>query len=216
MDDLTMLEPRMQPYNFADRYLGEDTMSCFRIPTPTVMATVALAMVLSADLAAAAAQDPLAGLRNCVRETEAARRLACFDNEMARVAPASAAPEASAVALAPAALPTSAAPPAPAAPAQTPEDKFGYRGVVARKDVDRRSAETGAVGQLTSTVTNISTLPHGEMIITLANGQVWGQLAPEPFFRLKVNDQVTIKPGALSSFTLSGPSKRSTKVTRRQ
>jgi hypothetical protein len=37
---------------------------------------------------------------------------------------------------------------------------------------------------------------------------------PDPFFRIKTGDKVRIQPAALGSFLLSGPSKRSTRVSR--
>ena len=74
--------------------------------------------------------------------------------------------------------------------------------------------EARALGTLESSVTVIATRADGLMTITLANGQVWRQNAPDSQFRLKNGDPVRIQPGAMSSYILSGPSKRSTRVTR--
>ena len=71
-----------------------------------------------------------------------------------------------------------------------------------------------SLGTLESIVSGIATRADGLMTITLANGQVWRQNAPDSQFRLKDGDSVRIQPGAMSSYILSGPSKRSTRVTR--
>jgi len=54
----------------------------------------------------------------------------------------------------------------------------------------------------------------GLMTFTLDNGQVWRQNTPDSKFHLKEGDRVKIQPGSLKSFILSGPSKKSTRVTR--
>src|SRR5262245_27748815 len=96
----------------------------------------------------AAAADALPpSLRTCMKESDANRRLACFDRESAvlagetapvahqaepaQVRPAAAAPAASAAPAAPAASAAATAG-AAAATAQSATDKFGYRGNMAR------------------------------------------------------------------------------------
>ena len=52
------------------------------------------------------------------------------------------------------------------------------------------------------------------MVVTLDNGQEWKQNRPDAFFRIKTGDAVKIQSAAMNSFLMSGPSKRSTRVTR--
>ena len=149
-------------------------------------------------------------LRACMKETDATRRLTCFDRESALLADESApvarqaepAPSRPA-APAPTAPAASAAAPA-AATAQSAEDKFGYRGNVARANLDKqKEAEQQSFEQLTAKVAELSTLPHGELQLTLDNGQIWQQKTADRPLRLKVGDQVTIKRAMMSSFLLT-------------
>jgi uncharacterized cupin superfamily protein len=174
-------------------------------------------------------------LRACMSESDTARRLACFDRESARLAndsvarasapapaprrpdPPAAAPPPAATAPA-AALPAattaqSAAAPAAAA-AQSAEEKFGFRGSIARAEHDKQEAEERQFEQLTAKVAELSTLPHGEMQLTLDNGQVWQQKPGDRAMRVKVGDEVTIRRGSLGSFLLTTTAKGSMRVTR--
>lgn len=156
----------------------------------------------TASLAGAATQVPEA-LRACVSEKADARRLSCYDREIARLEQqtqvAASAPPAAAVPV-----------PAAAAPAPVPEEEFGLRAPVASDEADRRKA-----GQLQGKITSISSRPLGELVLTLDNNQVWAQKTAEPLMRLKVGDDVTIKRGAFGSFLLVS-SGRSARVTRVQ
>jgi hypothetical protein len=164
-------------------------------------------------------------LRACMQETDVLRRLACFDRESALLAGQSA-PVARQVDPAPA-RPAAPAPAAPvasaaatagaaAATAQSAEDKFGYRGNIARADIDKKKeAELQESEQLTAKVTAVSALPNGGMALTLDNGQVWQQKTADRGMRVKVGDQVTIKRGVLNSFLLtSDTNKGSMRVAR--
>ncbi len=150
-----------------------------------------LALVALLPLAAAAkeAESPL---KACRAETDDTRRLACYDREMDRLGDA----------------------PAPAeAPVLNAEEQFGRRGNMAREEIERERDETRQ-GELTATVTEVWTRSDGLLSITLDNGQVWAQNRPESFFRIKTGDRIKIQPASLGSYLLSGPSKRSTRVTR--
>jgi hypothetical protein len=180
---------------------------------------------------AAAAETLPPGLRACMTQSDPAARLACFDRESARLAgenaplarqpdppaqpTAAARPPAPPAATATATTPTVASPPPPvaAAPAQSAEDKFGYRGNIARATLDQQKDEGSE--QLTAKVTAVSTLPHGEMVLTLDNGQVWQQKPGDRAMRIKVGNDVTIKRGVLNSFLLtSAQANGSMRVTR--
>jgi hypothetical protein len=157
-------------------------------------------------------------LRACMAEQDDARRLACFDRESARLTqsaapvraqPAAAAPASVVATTAPAAaapaaaVATTAAPAAAAAGAQSAEDKFGYRGNLARAEVDQQQAAEQQFETLTATVTALSTQPRGELVLTLDNGQVWAQKAADKPLQLKIGDQVSIRRASLGSFLLS-------------
>ncbi len=194
---------------------------------------------------AGAAEALPPSLRACMSESDASQRLACFDRESERLvqesaptarradpprpasvpAPAAAAPSAPSVAAAPSA-PSVAAPPAAAAtaaaaapatsaPAQSAQEKFGYRGNIARADLDKQEEEERREAeQLTAKVTELSTVVHGEMLLTLDNGQVWQQKRGDRGMRIKVGDEVTIRRASLGSFLLTSQAKGSMRVSR--
>lgn len=157
---------------------------------------LALVAAVSVFPPAVSAQESDAALKACRAETDDTRRLACYDREMDRLSdrPAAAASAAS-------------------APAPSAEEQFGRRGTIAREELERER-DKSRQGELTATVTEIWTRSDGLMVMTLDNGQVWSQNRPDPFFRLKNGDKIKIQPASLGSYLLSGPSKRSTRVTR--
>jgi hypothetical protein len=161
---------------------------------------------IAGSAAAADALPPT--LRACMSESDSARRLACFDRESARLVESNAplARRADPPAAVPAATAPAAAAPATVAatPAPSAQDKFGYRGNIARAELDKKQAEEKTdFQQLTSRITEIATLPHGELRLTLDNGQVWQQKPGDRGLRVKVGDEVTIKRASLGSFLLS-------------
>ena len=160
-----------------------------RIVQSCVVALFAIPLV-------AAAQNQDVALRACRAEPDDARRLGCYDREMDRIGK-----EQATVA-------------AESPPVLTPEEQFGRTGAMAREESDRKDQETRNLGELIATVTEIWTRSDGLMVFTLDNGQVWKQNAPDSHFRLKSGERVKIQPAAMSSFLLSGPSKRSTRVSR--
>ncbi len=155
-----------------------------------------LAGILCAAIPQALAHDLPAALGACRGEKDDAPRLACYDREVAKAGEQSAPAPAAAEAVAP----------------QTPEEKFGYRGVLAREEQER--TKVAVLEQLEATVTEIARRGDGAMVMTLDNGQVWAQNRPDAFFRLKVGERVKIEPAALGSFMMIGPSKRTARVTR--
>lgn len=154
-----------------------------------LLASLALFSALPFAAAAKEAESPL---KACRAETDDVRRLACYDREVDRLADA----------------------PQPAeAPVLTPEEQFGRRGTLAREEVDREREEIRQ-GELTALITEVWTRSDGLMVMTLDNGQVWAQNRPDSLFRIKTGDKVKIQPASMGSYLLSGPSKRSTRVTR--
>lgn len=161
------------------------------------LATLAAPLLLAPSVQAAN-QDALAGVRACVAERDDAQRLACFDRAAA-------------------ALPAEVRlemPAASSAPPLSPEERFGYRGEVAREELDRRKAEESALEELSARVTRVGQQGSGDFVITLDNGQVWAQVPTGRPERLKVDDTVTIKRASLGSFMLSGPGARGVRVRR--
>ena len=159
-----------------------------------------LAGILCIAIPQAEAHDLPAALAACSAEKDDTQRLACYDREVGRAGGQSAASSVTAS--------------APAATPQSPEERFGYRGVLAREEQERVKSAT--LGQLEATVTEISKRGDGALIMTLDNGQVWAQNRPDAFFRLKVGESVKIEPAALGSFLMIGPSKRTARVTRQK
>lgn len=162
-----------------------------------------------------------ASLRACMSESEASQRLACFDRESARLVRESA-PTAR-KADPPSPMPATASAPvaAPAvatasAPVQSAQDKFGYRGNIARADIAKEEAqERTEAGQLTATVTEVTTMALGELVLTLDNGQVWQQKRGDRGMRIKVGDEITIRRATLGSFLLTAQAaKGSMRVSR--
>lgn len=154
---------------------------------------------------AKAAERTTDAMLACADESDDAQRLRCFDAVVANMRKAP--PPAATVAAAPPAAAPPAAAPQPAAPTVTPEQKFGARGEI---KPDRHEDLT----ELNATVTALGAKPHGELIVTLDNGQVWAEIAANSRVKVKVGDTVKIERGALGSFSLISPNGRSTKVSR--
>jgi hypothetical protein len=174
--------------------------------------TIALACL--AALPAHAADDARTELAACRSIAGDAERLACFDRAAERLLAQPRAPAAAQAQAAPAA-PTAAPAAAPVAAAgASAEDNFGRERQMAAEEARRENQEARAMGELSATVTGIETRMDGLMTITLDNGHVWRQTRPDSKFRLKSGDRIRIQPGSLNSFILSGPTKRSTRVTR--
>ncbi len=158
-----------------------------------------------ASLPARAAQSTSDALVACAGETDDARRLRCFDAVVADLRRAPAAPAA--------AVAATASAPQPAAPPQTPalsvsrEDRFGARGDL---DPERREG----LKEITGKVTEVGARPHGQIVVTLDNGQVWAERSASSKIKVKVGDTVRVESGALGSFVLIAPNGRSSKVAR--
>jgi hypothetical protein len=191
--------------------------------------TRSLAAALALALAAAgAAADDLSGeLRRCAAEPADARRLACYDRLAGTVPRASSSPSSASgaaaatgtgvgatgvsagVSAASAAATSSAAgSPQPAAPPSLADFGVNNGPLEAKKLVNQPKSMSG-------TVASVSTRAHGELVVTLDNGQVWVQNQAVEFFTLKTGDRVEISVGALGSYTMWVPSiRRMSKVTR--
>jgi biotin carboxyl carrier protein len=172
------------------------------------MAAAVAVLVSGTGLSYANAADRTTdALLACANESDAAQRLSCFDTVVANLRKAPTAPAPAAAAPSPAAAaPSPAAAPQPAASAPTAEQRFGARG-----DISPDKHEQ--IDELSGTVTALGTKPHGELIVTLDNGQVWAEKAPGSKIKLKTGDTVKIERGAMGSYTLIANG-RSSKVAR--
>jgi hypothetical protein len=176
-------------------------------------ATLLAALLFAVAAVPTFAEDFGESLRACRSQSDDARRLACYDRVASRAeseAPAAAVANAGGAAAASKPAPPAAVP----AAAPTPEDNFGRERTMAAEEDKRRAVESHSIGGLSALVVGIDTRGDGLMTITLDNGQVWRQNAPDSKFRLQEGDKIRIQPGSLNSFILSGPSNRSTRVTR--
>lgn len=148
----------------------------------------------------------------CANEADDARRLACYDSAVKAPAPQ----EATAASSPPATAKPAAAPPS-APPVVVPkEEDFGLAGSAVakqRRNEQERQESKDEVGSISAQVTDISSRPLGERVVTLDNGQVWVQKNPDARFLVKVGDRVTIHAGMLGSYRLVN-GKRMTQVTR--
>jgi hypothetical protein len=145
-------------------------------------------------------------LRACMKEADATRRLACFDRESAVLAGESAPVAKQAAPVAPAAAPAASAAAtggAATAATQSATDKFGYKGNIAREEIDKQKAVEEESGALTAKVSAVSALPNGGLVVTLDNGQVWQQKTADRGMHIKAGDQVTIKHAMMGSFLLT-------------
>ena len=176
------------------------------------------------------------GVLACAAEADDERRLACFDALAAGLRdprpPAATAPVSPTAATAPVS-PTAATFPIPtrigcaSRPDRGPErsSRSGRRcaAVPGRDAISGGSVRAAGrskeqkkdeLTELSATATAISAKPRGELVITLDNGQVWGEIAPGSKIKVKPGDAVKIEAGTLGSFILIAPNGRSSKVTR--
>jgi hypothetical protein len=158
------------------------------------------------------AEVDLDALRACTSEQNDLRRLVCYDEAMGVAAqPQSPAPAAAAAgAAAAASAPQAAAPSVAPAEAQA---KFGYRGAIARKDLEEQARANPGAERMDAEVVELERRPHGQLVLTLDNGQVWAQKTAETA-RVKVGDRIAIKKGSFNSFLLVLPNNTTVRVAR--
>jgi hypothetical protein len=196
-------------------------------------------LAAAAWLAAGARADTApASLIACQTQRDAQARLACYDREMGRLHPVSAAapsvppavPASPAVAAAIPAAPhvTSNAPPPPTAtdqapapatamaaaaatPAMSAEERFGLNGTQLAQKSGPPPAE---LGSLNAHVVRVTAQPAGGVVLDLDNGQRWRQTSLDQDLMLKPGDPVHIRRGTLGSFMLGAPNGRYARVSR--
>jgi hypothetical protein len=153
--------------------------------------TILIAALLLAGSALAADDELAQRIAACTHEHDDARRLACFDRAAAPKAPTQA-----------------------AAPQVDASQTFGVQGSeLARNRDDDKPQVDSSPKRINATVTAIDKRAHGELVVTLDNGQVWAQKEARGYFPLKVGDPIAILAGTLGSFRLISGN-RATPVTR--
>jgi len=158
-----------------------------------------LALVLTTVSRPAGATGLPIELQQCREEKDDVKRLECFDRESARLAN----PE---IVKGSVAEPTSL----------TPEQRFGFRGDIARATLDDKRRAESVLEKLQANVTAVRFGPTGYWIVTLDNGQEWAQVPLGVRVSVKSGDTVTVMPLSLGSFALVAPSGQSTRVRRRR
>ena len=165
----------------------------------TTGARIAFGLALAIAAARPAGAVTAGDFLSCAGEKDDARRLACFDAAVVHAGKQGA---------------TQAANAAPVAVVPlSKEEKFGLRGDL-KQEKAKVAPELAEIQELKAQVTKVTVKPHGELVLTLDNGQVWYEIQTSSGIRVKTGEQVTIKSGALGSFSLVAPNGRSSKVTR--
>ena len=181
------------------------------------LAALGLALAVSAS-AAPSAED----LARCAAMSAADQRLACYDalsRPAAAVAPrpappAAANPPATGAAPAPA---TAAAPPPPAKAVSAPAPAGGTAGDVGAfgfSKAQQHVAVDEGPAQMRARITRITEDQQRMTWVEFDNGQVWEIYDSNVFAR--AGDEVTIQRGALNSFTLLTPTRRSYRIWRKK
>ena len=167
---------------------------------PTLVSTPArrmiVAMVCMLPLlgtpAAVLAQSAPAGLRACAAESDAGRRLACYDKEMARLSRPPAPKEAARAVEPPPAPPERAATPIAKAPPAAVASAAAPKPAADDAPAPRRSRfwnifSGGGPSRLTARVASLERWPNA-MILHLDNGQVWQQTG-------RASGDLSLQPG---------------------
>jgi hypothetical protein len=188
----------------ADFVLGLRLLKLLRWPVPNSMpksrdTAFLAACALAAHASLAAAADPLANIRRCAAESDAAQRLACYDKQFRLLD-----------AQAPTQPKSAAAEPAPV-PAATAEQRFGMNGQVERSEP---TTQPPKIAKLTSRISAVGYKPHGEAIVKLENGQVWEEADGEEPVNLKIGAEVTIDTGVMGAYWLRYGKHASVRVKR--
>ena len=199
-------------------------------PSPLLELSLAVFAFAAAAQARAPVDETLAAqLRHCATVSDPTARLTCYDalagGPAAAASPAPAAPATASPAAASATIAAPPASPVPASPSPTPSaaaapsapkspdvSAFGVRNGPLEAKQAKREPERDK--KMLAVVSRVSTLPRGEVVVTLDNGQIWVQLEPSNF-PVKAGDPIEIDVGALGSYVLWQPANRhATKVTR--
>jgi len=203
----------------------------------------AAAVLLGLGARSAPAPDLASELRQCAAQTDAARRLSCYDRLAAALGPNSptaattpaggasdargsaapppAPPPSSSALTAPAPLAPagsrgpSAPTPAAAPPALTGDAGAGSREFGVANGPLQAHQATARVRSITATVAGVTVKANGRLAMRLDNGQIWLQLQSVEYFSPRPGDKVEVSEGAFGSYVMWIPSaRRASKVSR--
>lgn len=170
-------------------------------------------VTLCAALAGPASATKLDAAERCTSIADDRARLACYDEALARPAGARAEPFPAATGAA-ADGAASAMPNLERASAPTsPEADFGLS-EAAKRARDPDAAGPSHPDSITEKVASVGRRPTGELVVTLANGQVWVQIDTNSQARVATGDTVTIKKASLGSYLLVTQSRAAVRVRR--
>jgi hypothetical protein len=106
----------------------------------------------------------------------------------------------------------------PASESSTPDtsvkarDEFGLSEAEKRT---RRQEPEERTESITGQVAQLGRRPTGELVVSLADGQVWSQVeSDDSRSRVKVGDTITIRKATLGSYLLIGPDRIAVRVKR--
>jgi hypothetical protein len=153
-----------------------------------------IALSLCASAGSAFSQSLPQSLRDCAAETDAGRRLSCYDREMERLNSSDTVPGA--------ARPPEAAP--------NPPQEFGLGEERVRKLTKAPPVSTS----LTAHIAAATSLPYGRLRLVLDNGQVWEQTEEDWGFAPQSGAAVTISRGALGGFWMATERYKKVRVKR--
>jgi hypothetical protein len=159
-----------------------------------------IAVALCGTASLVSAQTLPDSLRACAAESDSARRLACYDREVARLTQP--------LITAHATLPSTASTVAEHSPA----DEFGLGEERVRKL--KAQEGTAALKAVTAHVTAVSQLPYGRQRIALDNAQVWEQTEEDWGFNPHSGAAVMITRGALGGFWMASDAHQKVRVKR--
>jgi hypothetical protein len=170
---------------------------------PGRRATLTAAIIGACAIGFAAAGDSTAtlerALAHCAAIASGDDRLACYDALATGRPPSRLPPPPPA---APQAAPQAAQPAAPSAAPPPAKEDFGLSTVQKEK---KQPAQT-QIQSINASVAGLGTSSIGRMLVALDNGQSWELDSADPL--LAVGDAVTIERGAMGSFLLTTPSRR--------
>ena len=195
----------------------------WRALTPPLLCAALWVLVPSAGFA----QTIPPALDACSTQSDAGKRLACFDREIARLhqlqhdARAGAAAAQGAPSGDTAAAGSAGAPPA-SAPARAGSNTTGEQSALDNFGLTpelqhQRQVEANApapLREISAHVASVRYLPRGEIVVGLDNGQTWRQAEYDGDVSMAVGEPITIKAGALSAYYMKPRAGRIIRVRR--
>jgi hypothetical protein len=164
--------------------------------SPGRRATLTAAILGACAVGSAAANDSTTALEralaHCAAIASGDDRLACYDALASGHSPGGVPP--------PPTTPQAAPPPA--------KEDFGLSTV----QKEKKQPAQKQIESISTSVTGLGTSSIGRMLVELDNGQSWELDSADPL--LAVGDAVTIERGALGSFLMTTPSRRTHHVRR--